>query len=160
MEIKLILVYNIRVKGVVTMNNEFKSYKFQPKINRILSYFCLIIIPLMIIVLIYNFNVYAMLGIVVMSILVVLLCYWCNNLRIEIFDEKIINYGFKKHIFELKKIKSLSVEKRGFISLEYEGKIYKINGFISFLSKWCDKEKNEALVEEINRKIKKLKRWK
>ena len=32
---------------------------------------------------------------------------WYNNFRIEIFDEKIINYGFKKHIFELKKIKSL-----------------------------------------------------
>lgn len=142
------------------MNKEFKSYKFQPKINRILSYFCLIMIPLMIIVLIYNFNIYAMLGIIVMSILVIFLFYWCNNSKIEIYDDKIIYYGFKKHIFELKKIKSLSVEKRGFILLEYEGKIYRISGFISFLDQWCDKEKNEALVEEINKKIKKLKRWK
>ena len=142
------------------MNNEFKTYKFQPKINRILSCFCLITIPLMIIVLIYNFNIYALLGIIVMSIFVVLLCYWCNNFKIEIYDDKIINYGFKKNIFELEKIKSLSVEKRGFISLEYDGKIHRINGFISFLDQWCDKEKNEVLVEEINKKIKKLKRLK
>lgn len=142
------------------MNNEFKTYKFQPKINRVLSYFCLVSIPLMIIVLVYNFNVYALLGIIVLSIFIVLLCYWCNNFKIEIYDDKIINYGFKKYLFELKNIKSLSVEKQGFISLEYDGKIYRINGFISFLSKWCDKEKNEVLVEEINKKIKKLKRWK
>ena len=142
------------------MNNEFKTYKFQPKINRVLSYFCLVSIPLMIIVLVYNFNVYALLGIIVLSIFIVLLCYWCNNFKIEIYDDKIINYGFKKYLFELKNIKSLSVEKQGFISLEYDGKIYRINGFISFLSKWCDKEKNEVLVDEINKKIKKLKRWK
>ena len=142
------------------MNHEFKTYKFQPKINRVLSYFCLVLIPLMIIVLVYNFNVYALLGIIVLSIFIVLLCYWCNNFKIEIYDDKIINYGFKKYLFELKKIKSLSVEKQGFISLEYDGKIYIINGFISFLHKWCDKEKNEVLVEEINKKIKKLKRWK
>ena len=142
------------------MDSKVKIYKLQPKINRFLSYFSLIGIPLMIIILIYNFNFYALLGIIAMSIFLVVLCYWCNNSRIEIYDDKIISYVFKKRVFELKKIKSLSVNDHGYILLDYNGKVYLISGFIDFLLQGCNTLKNKELVEEINQKIKHLKRWK
>ena len=142
------------------MDSKVKIYKYQPKIIRFLGYFTLILIPLMILILIYNFNIYAMFGIITMSIFVVLLCYWCNNSRIEIYDDKIISYVFKKRVFELKKIKSLSVNDHGYILLDYNVKVYRICGFIDFLTQSCNIEKNKALVTEINSKIKKLKKWK
>ena len=145
---------------MIFLDSKVKMYKFQPKINRFLGYFTLISIPLMILILIYNFNIYAMFGIIAMSILVVLLCYWCNNSRIEIYDDKIISYVFKKYVFELKKIKSLSVNDHGYILLDYNGKVYLISGFIDFLLQDCNTLKNKELVEEINQKIKHLKRWK
>ncbi len=55
---------------MIIMNSKIKAYKFNHIIIRIISYIALVVIPCMIIILIYNFNIFAMLGIVAMSILI------------------------------------------------------------------------------------------
>ncbi len=142
---------------MITIDKKIKSYKFQPMIHRICGYFSLILIPCMIVILIYNYGFCALLGVIGISIIVLLFCWLVNRFRIEIYDDKIINYGFKKSVFDISKISSLTVEKRGFIQLEYENKLYKFAGFISFLSRWPDEEKNKDLVIKINKIIKELK---
>ncbi len=140
------------------MNSKIKAYKFNHIIIRILSYIALVVIPCMIIILIYNFNIFAMLGIVAMSILICFICFWCNRFRIELFDDKVIYYGFRKHVFEYSKIHSLIVEKHGYIQLEYNKKVYRIAGFISPLTGWYSEEKNINLVDEINAIRKRIER--
>ena len=56
--------------------------------------------------------------------------------------------------------KCVLIKENGYILLDYNVKVYRICGFIDFLTQSCNIEKNKALVTEINSKIKKLKKWK
>ena len=64
--------------------------KFHSKISRVLSFFILLIIPSLIIALIYNFNIYALIGIIAISILSILIVTWVNSRGIVIEEDKII----------------------------------------------------------------------
>lgn len=140
------------------MNSKIKKYHFYHRFIRILSFFPLVTIPCLIIVLIYNFNIYGMLGMIAISIFIGFICFWDNWYRIELYDDKMIYYGFRKHIFEYRKIHSLIVEKHGYIQLEYDKKVYRIAGFITPLTGWYNEEKNINLVNEINDICKKIDR--
>ena len=138
------------------MNSTTKIYKFNHILIRILCYISLLGIPGFIIALVYNFNIFALLAIIATSILMCLLCFWCNRFGVELLGDKIIFYNFRKHIFYYDKINNLEVEKHGFIQLEYNEKTYKFAGFVSHLTGWCNEEKNKDLVEEIKKRIKSL----
>ncbi len=131
------------------MNSKIKTYKFYHIVIRVLSYFVLLVIPCFIIVLIYSFNIYAILGIIAISIWACFICFWNNRVRIEIYDDKIIYYGLRKHVFEYRQISYLIIEK-GIIKLMYNEKVYRIAGFINPLIGWINEEKNKNLVDEIN----------
>ena len=136
------------------MNSKTKIYIFNHILIRILCYIALLGIPGFIIALVYNFNVIALFAIIAISILMCLSCFWCNRFGVEILEDKIIFYNFRKHIFYYDKINNLEVEKHGFIQLEYNKKTYKFAGFVSPLTGWCNEEKNKDLVEEINKRMK------
>ncbi len=138
------------------MNSKIKIYKFNHILIRILCYIVLLAIPGLIVALVYNFNIFALLGTIAISILMCLLCFWCNRFGVELLEDKIIFYNFRKHILDYDKINRLEVEKHGFIQLEYNEKSYKFAGFVSPLTGWYNEEKNKDLVEEINKRIKSI----
>ena len=73
--------------------------KFHSKISRVLSFFILLIIPSLIIALIYNFNIYALIGIIALSILSILIVTWVNSRGIVIEEDKIIFVEFSKKLY-------------------------------------------------------------
>lgn len=137
------------------MEKEPRIYKFSHKFHRILCYFSLLMIPLLLIVLIYNFNVLGLFICISLSILVVLLCYWYNNLKLILYEDKIILHNFKKHIFLLHEIQTVSLEERGYIKFVYNDKIYLTSGFICIFFGEPNKEKNVELVKLIKKEMKK-----
>ena len=124
--------------------------RFHSKISRILSFFMLLVIPVLIIILIYNFNVFAMFGIITISIFIILIVYWINSRGVIIEDNKIIFLEFFKKAFLAKEIESLNIGKIGDIVIIYNGKEFHKAGYIDFLSKFPNEEKNKDLINEIN----------
>lgn len=80
------------------VNNNIKKeiIRFHSKISRILSFFMLLVIQALIIILIYNFNVFAMFGIITISIFIILIVYWINSRGVIIKENKIIFLEFSK----------------------------------------------------------------
>ena len=80
------------------VNNNMKKeiIRFHSKISRILSFFMLLLIPALIITLIYNFNVFAMFGIITISIFTILIVCWINSRGVIIEENKIIFLEFSK----------------------------------------------------------------
>ena len=77
----------------------------------------------------------------------------------EVYKDRIEYYSFKKRVFYLNEIKSLEVDKHGYIKIIYGNKKYLFSGFFSPLYKMPNDEKNKELVEYINKKIKENYRW-
>ena len=124
--------------------------RFHSKISRILSFFMLLLIPALIIILIYNFNVFAMFGIITISIFTILIVYWINYRGVIIEENKIIFLEFSKKEFLIKDIESLNIGKIGAIVIIYNGKEFHKTGYIDFLSKFPNEEKNKDLINKIN----------
>ena len=106
------------------VNNNMKKeiIRFHSKISRILSFFMLLLIPALIITLIYNFNVFAMFGIITISIFTILIVCWINSRGVIIEENKIIFLEFSKKEFLIKDIESLNIGKIGDIVIIYNGK--------------------------------------
>lgn len=132
--------------------------KFHSKITRILSFFLLLTIPAFVMGLIYSFNVYALFGIIAISILFVLIVIWINNRGIIIEEDKIIFIEFSKKTILIKDINSLSLGKNGVIVVSYNGKSILRAGYIDFLSKVSNEEKNKELIEKIN-VLRNIRKW-
>ena len=128
--------------------------RFYSKISRVLSFLVLLIIPSLIIVLIYNFNIYALIGIIAISTLCILIVTWVNNRGIVIEDDKITFVEFSKKTILIEDIESLNLGKNGCIIISYNGKITHRAGYIDFLSKLSNEEKNEEVIKKINDFIK------
>ena len=96
--------------------------KFHSKITRILSYFLLITIPIFVIGLLYSFNIYALFGIIGISILFILIVCWINCRGIIIEEDKIIFIEFSKKVISIDDIESLDLGKTGDIVISYNGK--------------------------------------
>lgn len=124
--------------------------RFHSKISRILSFFMLLLIPALIIILIYNFNVFAMFGIITISIFIILIVCWINYRGLIIKENKIIFLEFSKKAFLTKEIESLNIGKIGDIVIIYNGKEFHKAGYIDFLSKFPNEEKNKNLINKIN----------
>lgn len=124
--------------------------RFHSKISRILSFFMLLLIPALIIILIYNFNVFAMFGIITISIFIILIVCWINYRGLIIEENKIIFLEFSKKEFLIKDIKYLNIGKIGDIVIIYNGKEFHKVGYIDFLSKFPNEEKNKDLINKIN----------
>lgn len=124
--------------------------RFHSKISRVLSFLVLLIIPSLIIVLIYNFNIYALIGIIAISTLCILIVTWVNNRGIVIEDDKITFVEFSKKTILIEDIESLNLGKNGCIIISYNGKITHRAGYIDFLSKLPNEEKNEEVIKKIN----------
>ena len=131
--------------------------KFHSKISRVLSFFILLIIPSLIITLIYNFNIYALIGIIALSILSILIVTWVNSRGIVIEEDKIIFVEFSKKTILIEDVESLNLGKNGCIVISYNGKIIHRAGYIDFLSKLPNEEKNKEVIKKINnlRKVRK-----
>ena len=71
--------------------------RFHSKISRILSFFMLLVIPVLIIILIYNFNVFAMFGIITISIFIILIVYWINSRGRSLGEEDALEKGTATH---------------------------------------------------------------
>ena len=124
--------------------------RFHSKISRILSFFMLLVIPALIIILIYNFNVFAMFGIIAISIFIILIVCWLNYRGVIIEENKIIFLEFSKKDFLTNDIESLNIGKIGDIVIIYNGKEFHKAGYIDFLSKFSNEEKNKDLINKIN----------
>ena len=132
-------------------NNMIKEIiRFHSKISRILSFFMLLLIPALIISLIYNFNVFAMFGIISISIFTILIVYLINYRGVIIEENKIIFLEFSKKEFLIKDIESLNIGKIGDIVIIYNGEEFHKTGYIEFLSKFPNDEKNIDLINKIN----------
>lgn len=134
------------------VNNNMKKeiIRFHSKISRILSFFMLLVIPALIIILIYNFNVFAMLGIITINIFIILIVYWINSRGVIIDENKIIFLEFYKKEFLIKDIESLNIGKIGDIVIIYNGKEFHKVGYIDFLFKFPNEGKNKDLINKIN----------
>ena len=134
------------------VNNNMKKeiIRFHSKISRILSFFMLLVIPALIIILIYNFNVFAMFGIITISIFIILIVYWINSRGVIIEDNKIIFLELFKKVFLTKEIESLNIGKIGDIVIIYNGKEFHKACYIDLLSKLPNEEKNKDLINKIN----------
>lgn len=137
---------------------EKEIIKFHSKVSRVFSYFLLLTIPAFIIGLIYSFNIFALFGIIAISILFVLIVIWINNRCIIIEEDKIIFIEFSKKTILIKDINSLSLGKNGVIVVSYNGKSILRAGYIDFLSKVSNEEKNKELIEKIN-VLRNIRKW-
>lgn len=137
---------------------EKEIIKFHSKVSRVFSYFLLLTIPAFIIGLIYSFNIFALFGIIAISILFVLIVIWINNRGIIIEEDKIIFIEFSKKTILIKDISSLSLGKNGVIVVSYNGKSILRVGYIDFLSKVSNEEKNKELIEKIN-VLRNIRKW-
>lgn len=137
---------------------EKEIIKFHSKVSRVFSYFLLLTIPAFIIVLIYSFNIFALFGIIAISILFVLIVIWINSRGIIIEEDKIIFIEFSKKTILIKDINSLSLGKNGFIVVSYNGKSILRAGYIDFLSKAPNEEKNKEVIEKIN-VLRNIRKW-
>lgn len=137
---------------------EKEIIKFHSKVSRVFSYFLLLTIPSFIIVLIYSFNIFALFGIIAISILFVLIVIWINSRGIIIEEDKIIFIEFSKKTILIKDINSLSLGKNGFIVVSYNRKSILRAGYIDFLSKAPNEEKNKEVIEKIN-VLRNIRKW-
>jgi hypothetical protein len=135
------------------MNKKVKIFKFNNKVIRILTYISLLIIPILLMVIINNFNVQGLLFFLLISILLCFICYWCNTYKLVLYEDKFVLHNIFKKTFELDKIKSMSLEVYGSIKIVYNEKIYKIHGFTQFLSGASNEEKNNQMLKEINKNV-------
>lgn len=137
---------------------EKEIIKFHSKVSRVFSYFLLLTIPAFIIVLIYSFNIFALFGIIAISILFVLIVIWINSRGIIIEEDKIIFIEFSKKTILIKDINSLSLGKNGVIVVSYNGKSILRAGYIDFLSKAPNEEKNKEVIGKIN-VLRNIRKW-
>lgn len=144
-------------RGNVFMEN--KRVYFVSKFIRISMYFILLVIPILIYVLIVNFEISGLILIIFMSSIIIYLCYFLNTYGFNINENEVIYYGFLKHVFEVKNIKSISVTEKGTIELVYNNKKYSIGGYIDFLTETSNLEKNKELVVLLNKKYFEKKKW-
>jgi hypothetical protein len=75
---------------------------------------------------------------------------WVNNRGIVIEDDKITFVEFSKKTILIEDIESLNLGKNGCIIISYNGKITHRAGYIDFLSKLPNEEKNEEVIKKIN----------
>ena len=88
---------------------ENKRIYFVSKFVRIGMCFTLLVIPILIYGLIVNFEISGLILIIFMSSIIIYLCYFLNTYGFNINENEVIYYGFLKHVFEVKNIKSISV---------------------------------------------------
>ena len=136
-----------------------KRVYFFPKFVRILMCFTLIVIPILLYVLIVNFEISGLILIIFMSLIIIYFCYFLNTYGFNINENEVIYYGFLIHVFEVKNIKSISVTEKGAIELVYNNKKYRIAGYIDFLTETSNPEKNKELVLFLNKKYFEKKKW-
>ena len=144
-------------RGNVFMEN--KRVYFVSKFVRIGMCFTLLVIPILIYGLIVNFEISGLILIIFMSSIIIYLCYFLNTYGFNINENEVIYYGFLKHVFEVKNIKSISVTEKGAIELVYNNKKYRIAGYIDFLTETSNPEKNKELVLLLNKKYFEKKKW-
>ena len=139
-------------------NEEAKTYIFSHKVHRILSYFSLICIPCFIVLLVYSFNVFGMIGFIFLSLFIIFCCYWCNVHKLVLYDDKIVLQSIRKRIFMLSKIQSISLNEQYLLKIVYNDKVYLSTGFLPLI--WCGSanyEKNSELLKALEKAIKKAK---
>lgn len=136
-----------------------KDFRFANKILKICGYVSLLCPILICIVLIFNFNIFALLVAITLFIFIIILNYYYHVNRIEVYNDRIEYYGFKKKVFFIDNIKLINVDEHGYIKLLYDEKKYMFVGYISMFYKMPNEEKNKELVEYINMQIKKNYRW-
>ena len=84
------------------------------------------------------------------SIFIILIVCWINYRGVIIEDNKIIFLEFYKKEFLIQDIESLNIGKIGDIIIIYNGKEFHKAGYIDFLSKFPNEEKNKDLINKIN----------
>ena len=134
--------------------------KFHSKTTRILSFFLLLTIPAFVIGLIYSFNIYALFGIIVISILFILIIIWVNCRGVIIEEDKIIFVEFSKKVILIENVESLNLGRNGCIVISYNGKSIQRAGYIDFISKLPNEEKNKEIIKKIYKLIKNKERKK
>ena len=140
-------------------NEEVKTYVLSHIVHRILCYFSLIAIPGFIVVLIYSFNVYGMIGIILISIFMIFICYWCNSYKLFLYEDKIVIQSIIKRTFMLSQIQSISLDQQDFLKIVYNDKVYLSTGFLPLI--WCgtaNYDKNSELLKTLEKAIKKAKK--
>ena len=141
------------------LNEEVKTYVLSHIVHRILCYFSLIAIPGFIVVLIYSFNVYGMIGIILISIFMIFICYWCNSYKLFLYEDKIVIQSIIKRTFMLSQIQSISLDQQDFLKIVYNDKVYLSIGFLPLI--WCgtaNYDKNSELLKTLEKAIKKAKK--
>ena len=137
------------------MSKDCKIFIFCNKINRILSYISLLVIPIFIYLLILRFHTIFLITFLLITFLLVVYCYRCNTFQLKLYEDKIVIREFKKHTFVLIDIQNLIMEDKGQIKIVYEDDVYRFVGFKNILGV-PNKEKNKELVKLISDNIKKV----
>ena len=91
-------------------------------------------------------------------LLFVLIVIWINSRGIIIEEDKIIFIEFSKKTILIKDINSLSLGKNGVIVVSYNGKSILRAGYIDFLSKAPNEEKNKEVIGKIN-VLRNIRKW-
>lgn len=139
-------------------NEDVKTFLFSHKIHRILCYFSLVSIPCLFVPLVYSFNVFGLIGVILISILMIFLCYWCNTYKLILYNDKFVLQNIRKRTFILSQIQSISLNQQDYLQITYNDKVYLSSGFLPFI--WCgsvNHDKNFELLKTLEKAIKKAK---
>ena len=142
----------------IESNEDVKTFMFSHKIHRIICYFSLISIPCLFVPLVYSFNVFGLIGVILISILTIFLCYWCNTYKLILYNDKFVLQNIRKRTFMLSQIQSISLNQQDYLKITYNDKVYLSSGFLPFI--WCgsaDHDKNFELLKILEKAIKKAK---
>lgn len=146
--------------GVVNSIMKIEVYKFASFFVRIATYFSLVLIPSFTIVLIYNFNISALIFIFILSVYIFFMVYYHGRNGIILCENQIIYLGVKKYIFNINDIDSIEHENKRFIKIIHKGKTYRIAGYQSVYLWYAEPnvEKNQDLVLKLQQQLQKIKK--
>lgn len=133
---------------------ESKRYYFYPKIQKVFGLISLILISCFIVVFIYSFHPFFLIGCILISFFTIFLNLYIFRNGMIIEKDKIIYFGLKEYEFEKSKIEVIDSLKNKAILIKYNGKNYRIVGFFDFLGKTPKAAKNEELILLLKKSLK------
>ena len=130
-------------------NEDVKTFMFSHKIHRILCYFSLISIPCLFVPLVYSFNVFGLIGVILISILMIFLCYWYNTYKLILYNDKFvlqnILYTFYHQILYQLTYKTGKTAQSYYFFLNYAN-IFHILSFFIFSADRRAKKKSKYMI--------------
>ena len=83
----------------------------------------------------------------ILSILFILIVIWVNCRGVILEEDKIIFVEFSKKVILLENVEYLNLGRNGCIVISYNGKSIQRAGYIDFLSKLPNEEKNKEIIK-------------